>query len=136
MSNPNKIKGDTEERVVLALLRAAGFPHAERTRPGRMEDHGDIFVTRTLGMAPGVICQTKNVRTPRWSEWLAQLYDQKRRSGALVAFLTHKVGRPGKSPLRLAVMPLEDFLELLRAAGHGDAVDLGDRRGAAPAEPP
>lgn len=120
MAHPNKRKGDQEERDVLAILRAAGFPHAERTRPGRMEDHGDIFVTRTQGLAPGVIAQVKNVRTPVWSEWLVQLANQKTRSGALVAFLTHRITRPGgKPPLRLAVMPLDEFTHLLRAAGYG-----------------
>lgn len=124
MSNPNKRKGDQEERDVLAILRANGFPHAERTRPGRMEDQGDIFVTRTTGLAPGVVAQCKNVRTPVWSEWLAQLANQKAASGALVAFLTHKITRRGgKPPIRLAVMELDAFTDLLRAAGHGDPLD-------------
>ncbi|WP_343466371.1 hypothetical protein AAI421_14550 [Rhodococcus aetherivorans] len=121
MTNRNKARGDAEERAVLAILRNNGFPHAERTRPGRLEDQGDIFVTRTTGLAPGVIAQTKNVRTPVWSEWMEQLAQQKARSGALIAFLTHKiVRRGGRSPIRLAIMPLDDFCTLLRAAGHGD----------------
>lgn len=129
MANANKRKGDQEERDVLAILRGNGFPHAERTRPGRMEDHGDIFVTRTTGLAPGVIAQVKNVRTPVWSEWVGQLAMQKARSGALVAFLTHRITRPGgKPPIRLAVMELAAFTELLRAAGHGDPLDTKDHQ--------
>lgn len=129
MSNPNKRKGDQEERDILAILRANGFPHAERTRAGRMEDHGDIFVTRTTGLAPGVIAQVKNVRTPVWGEWVAQLADQKTRSGALVAFLTHRITRRGgKPPIRLAVMELDEFTDLLRAAGHGTPLDTKDHQ--------
>lgn len=120
MAHPNKRKGDQEERDVLAILRTAGFPHAERTRPGRMEDHGDIFVTRTAGLAPGVIAQTKDVASPKWREWMGQLADQKARSGALIAFLTLKIrGYGGREPIRLAVMPLDEFTQLLRDAGYG-----------------
>ncbi|RVW03022.1 hypothetical protein [Rhodococcus xishaensis] len=129
MANANKRKGDQEEREVLAVLRANGFPHAERTRPGRMEDQGDIFVTRTTGLAPGVVVQVKNVQQPRWREWVAQLANQRAHSGALIAFLTHKVrGSGGRPPIRLAVMELSAFTDLLRAAGHGDPVDTDNHR--------
>ena len=124
MTNRNKARGDTEERAVLAILRANGFPHAERTRPGRMEDCGDIFVTRTTGLAPGVIAQVKAVKTPVWSEWVEQLANQKARSGALIAFLTHKIiRRGGRQPIRLAIMPMDEFCTLLRMAGHGDTLE-------------
>lgn len=124
MTNRNKARGDAEERAVLAILRNNGFPHAERTRPGRLEDQGDIFVTRTTGLTPGVIAQTKNVRTPVWSEWMEQLAQQKARSGALIAFLTHRITRRGgKPPIRLAIMPLDEFCTLLRMAGHGDTLE-------------
>jgi hypothetical protein len=39
----NKRKGDTFERDVVAVLRAHGFPHAERVlRLGAHEDRGDV----------------------------------------------------------------------------------------------
>lgn len=71
MSNPNKRRGDDAERAVLAYYREHGFPGAERTRPGRKEDEGDIH------LAPGAIAQVKNCRTLRWGEWLAHLVAQK-----------------------------------------------------------
>lgn len=124
MTNRNHAKGMSEERAVLGILRTNGFPHSERTRSGRLEDQGDIFVTRTTGLTPGVIAQVKHCRTPLWSEWMEQLALQKARSGALIAFLTHRVTRRGgKPPIRLAIMPLDDFCTLLRAAGHGDTLE-------------
>lgn len=124
MANRNHAKGMVEERAVLGILRTNGFPHSERTRAGRLEDQGDIFVTRTTGLTPGVICQTKDVASPRWREWLTQLAQQKARSGALIAFLTVKLrGHGGKPPIRLAIMPLDEFCTLLRMAGHGDTLE-------------
>lgn len=73
-----------------------------------MEDSGDILVPEI-----GASIQCKDVKTPNWSEWLDDLADQKRNSGMSTAFLSVKRSRPGKSPLRLAVMPLDEMLELL-----------------------
>ena len=110
MPNRMKIKGDLEERAVEKIIQGK-FPDARRTRPGRMEDHGDI-----VSQSGGFTAQCKDVKTPQWSEWLNSLADQKRHSGMATAFLSVKRSRPGKSPLRLAVMPLEDMLELLERA--------------------
>lgn len=123
MTNPNKRKGDQEERDVLGILRASGFPHAERTRAGRREDQGDIFLDVQLGLAPGVVCQVKNVKTPDWSGWCRDLAEQKRLSGAAHAFLSVKRSRPGKPPLRLAVVELDDYLTMVREAGYGTEIE-------------
>lgn len=126
MTNRNKAKGDTEERAVLAILRAGGFPHAERTRAGRAEDQGDIFLDNEVGLAPSIIAQCKNVATPNWTAWLGELDDQRRHSKAVHAFLTWKRSRPGgKPPHRLAIMPLDMFTRLLREAGYGDPLEKG-----------
>ena len=103
-------KGDREEIVVERLLRER-FPSARRTRAGRREDHGDILVPEVSATV-----QCKDVKTPQWSQWLEELADQKRHSGMATAFLSVKRSRPGKSPLRLAVMPLEDMLDLIERA--------------------
>ena len=110
MVNANKVRGDREEREVERIVREY-FPDAKRTRAGRREDCGDV-------VSPGGdwTCQVKAVKTPQWSEWLEDLADQKRHSGMSTAFLSVKRSRPGKSPLRLAVMALEDYLELLERA--------------------
>ena len=110
MANPNKRRGDLEERVVEKIIQE-WFPDAKRTRPGRRDDEGDV-----LSPSGDFTCQVKSVKTPQWSQWLEELADQKRHSGASTAFLSVKRSRPGKSPLRLAVMALEDYLELLERA--------------------
>ncbi|ASN69232.1 hypothetical protein 7S3_54 [uncultured Caudovirales phage] len=123
MPNANHRKGMEEERQVLKTLRDNGFPHAERTRAGRAEDTGDIHLDVAVGIAPGAICQVKNVRTPDWSGWLEQLESQVRLSGADVGFISAKRTRPGRPPLRLFVMPLEAGVELVRRAGFGEPLE-------------
>lgn len=110
MANPMKRKGDREEIAVERIIQER-FPKARRTRPGRMEDHGDVLVPEV-----DVCVQVKDAKTPQWSTWLDELADQKRHSGMATAFLSVKRSRPGKSPLRLAVMPLEDMLDLIERA--------------------
>lgn len=99
-----------EERAVEKLIQEK-FPDAKRTRAGRREDEGDVLIP-----SAGATCQVKAVRTPNWTEWLDDLADQKCHSGASTAFLSVKRSRPGKSPLRLAVMSLDEFLNLLERA--------------------
>lgn len=112
MTNRNKEKGDRYERDILKMCRDAGFTWAERTRPGRREDEGDIHV------APGLIAQTKDVATPNWRDWLTELADQIRCARASHGFLVVKRrGVGGRPPIHLAVMPLENMLDLLREAG-------------------
>ena len=102
-----KAKGDQYERDVLDIVRKR-FPFAERTRPGRREDQGDIHVT------PGVILQCKDVATPRWREWLTGLAEQKLAARADHAALVVKIrGTGGRPPLHLAVMPLTALTALL-----------------------
>lgn len=118
MSNPNKRRGDQGERDALAMYRAAGFPGAERTRPGRKEDEGDIH------LAPGAIAQVKNCKALQWREWLAQLAEQKKAARAALAWLV--VRRPGRGPQKpvwLAVMTVEDHAELVRRAGWGNPIE-------------
>ena len=110
MVNANKVRGDREEREVERIVREY-FPDAKRTRAGRRDDEGDILVP-----SADVTIQVKNAKTPQWTTWLEELADQKRHSGMATAFLSVKRSRPGKSPLRLAVMPLEDMLDLIERA--------------------
>ena len=110
MANRMKERGMIEERAVEKIIQEK-FPDARRTRAGRREDAGDILVP-----SADATVQVKSVKTPQWSQWLEELADQKRHSGASTAFLSVKRSRPGKPPLRLAVMPLEDMLDLIERA--------------------
>jgi len=121
VSNPNKIKGDWAERVIKAALRGLGFPWTEKTRAGYERDLGDLH------LVPGqlVIAQVKNVRTPRWLEWMADLETQKANADADVAFLVWKPGGLGEARADewLAVMPVREMAVLLRRAGYGHPLD-------------
>jgi len=119
MPNPNKRKGDKTERDARGWYRANGFPWAEKTRAGYPRDSGDLHVS------PTAITQVKNCRVLRWQEWFQQLRKQKTEARAHVSWLVVK--RPGMGDAKvgkwLAVMTVEDHAELLRAAGHGAAIE-------------
>jgi hypothetical protein len=58
-----------------------------------------------------------------WPEWLRQLAEQKdeaRADHALLVLKRRGLGDPGQW---LAVMPLEQMTELLRAAGYGEVIE-------------
>lgn len=115
MTNRQKARGDQYERDILAVAHKSGFPFAERTRPGRKEDQGDIH------MAPGLIVQCKDQKTPEWRAWLAELEKQRIEARAEYGVLVVKRrGAGGRPPLHLAVMSLDDMLRLLCDAGWGD----------------
>ncbi|QAU07224.1 RusA-like Holliday junction resolvase [Gordonia phage Asapag] len=115
MTNRMKAKGDKYERDILELARRRGFPQAERTRPGRREDEGDIH------LAPGVIAQCKDVAQARWNDWLGELEQQRLCARAEHGVLVVKRrGAGGRPATHLAVMPLDHMLRLLCDAGWGD----------------
>lgn len=123
MANAMKRKGDQYERQIRDWLRDKGFPGCERTKAGYERDAGDLHLDPTIGVGPGVIAQCKNVRTPIWTEWLDGLREQIREANAETGFLVWKRSRPGKSPLHLVVMPLDEFATLLRRAGYGTPLE-------------
>ena len=119
MPNRMKQKGDRAEVAVRTVLRALGFPWCERTKAGYERDAGDLH------LVPGVIAQVKNVRTPRWAEWLEGLDAQVAEAKADIGFLVWK--RVGVGDARagewLAVMTVEEMAVLLRRAGYGHPLD-------------
>lgn len=115
--NPNKTRGDRAERAVRDTLRTLGFPHAERTRAGHPDDHADLWADRDL------LVQVKDVGAPSYGVWLDQTEQQRAAAGARRAILVHK-RRGVADPQRwYAVLTLGQMAELLRAAGHGSAVE-------------
>lgn len=121
MANPMKNKGDRYERDLTDWFRLDGFPDAKRTRAGYERDAGDIHLDPDPATGARVICQAKDVKTAVWTEWLDGLAEQIDAARAEFGFIAWKRSRPGKSPLHLAVVPVEDMLWLLTAAGYGGA---------------
>lgn len=110
MANRNKMRGDKYERDILAICHELGFTEARRTRPGRMEDQGDIHLTHDGRH----ILQTKDVATPAWREWLTGLQAQKQAAHASTAALVVKRrGSGANPPIHLAVVDLRAYLALL-----------------------
>lgn len=110
MTNRNKAKGDKYERDILAACHEHGFTQARRTRPGRMEDQGDIHLTHDGRH----ILQTKDVATPAWRDWLHQLRTQKRAAQASTgALVVKRRGSGATPPIHLAVVALSDYLDLI-----------------------
>jgi hypothetical protein len=123
LPNANKRKGDTFERVMRDFFRIAGFPGAERTKAGYERDAGDIHMDPVIGVGPGVICQCKNVVTPRWTEWLAGLEEQIAEARADFGFIAWKRRGIGRPEDQLAVMSMTELVRLLRAAGYGTPLE-------------
>lgn len=114
-----KNKGDRYERHLTDWFRLDGFPDAKRTRAGYERDAGDIHLDPDPATGARVICQAKDVKTAVWTEWLDGLAEQIDAARAEVGFIAWKRSRPGKSPLHLAVMPVDRMLALLGKAGYG-----------------
>lgn len=76
MPNANKAKGDRAEAAVRDYLHAQGFPQAFRTRAGWDDDRGDVIVPPWPDKTSGMAIQVKDVASPAWKTWFAQLADQ------------------------------------------------------------
>lgn len=76
MPNPQKQKGDRAEAAVRDFLVAQGFRETFRTRAGWDDDRGDVIVPHRRSQPGGVAIQVKDVASPAWKTWMAQLADQ------------------------------------------------------------
>lgn len=71
MANPNKRKGDRAERAVRDYLQTI-WP-TRKTRAGFDDDLGDVIAETSRGL---LVCQVKDVASPQWKTWFAQLEAQ------------------------------------------------------------
>jgi len=109
-----KQRGRESEEIVAAYLRDHGFPHAER-RPASLPG-SDIT---------GLVGMDVEVKARRGLDLGALMRQQEARCGA--GTLAWAVVRPdGAGPATVArwpvVLPLAAMVDLLRAAGHGEAL--------------
>lgn len=103
-----KAKGTAWETAIVRHLRDNGFPDAERRALSGNQDKGDV------AGVPLVVIEAKSAKTPRWSEWFAELAAEQANANAQVAVLWIK--RPGKTRAAdgLIVMTPKQLLELIR----------------------
>jgi hypothetical protein len=119
-----KAKGRNAENGLVTLLQASGWPYAERRRQSGTKDRGDI-----TGI-PKVVLEVKSGARIDLPGWLRETEVERVNDRAIYGALVIKLkgmgeARVGEWPVML---PLSQFLRLLREAGYG-AVPLEDPPG-------
>lgn len=128
MANANKRKGDAAERKVRDLAHAR-YPGSFKTRAGFNDDLGDVIAEHPAGR---VVLQVKDVATPTWREWFAQVAEQvatcarESNRGVLGGLIVHKARGVGDPAKWRAVAELGTVLDLIDAAYEAGRVDGAD----------
>jgi hypothetical protein len=114
MANSAKAKGSQAERDAAALLRAGGFPNADREfGAGRADDVGDV---RNV---PRTVIEVKAEKAFNPAGWLAEAEAERINAGAEYGIVFAK--RPGKAMKDgYFIMRIEDGIALLREAIYSD----------------
>lgn len=109
--------GTDAERAVVRVLRASGWPHAERRALRGTADAGDITGT------PGIVWEVKGGNAARRAgdsqveAWLAETEQERRNAGADIGVLV--VQRAGIGPANAhrwwAIVPMRSMHDLLLA---------------------
>ncbi|MGP6175407.1 hypothetical protein [Corynebacterium sp. A21] len=116
MANRNKQKGDRAERSVRDHVQKA-WPESFRTRAGFNDDLGDVIAETPAGR---IVLQVKDVATPVWKTWWAQLASQVtncRRESAkqvLGGAIVHKARGQGNPGDWRVVMTLDQMIDLVQ----------------------
>lgn len=117
-----KAKGRDAENAIVAILQATGWPHAERRRLTGVQDRGDI-----TGV-PDVVMESKSGAVIKLSEWLKETEKERINDGATYGALIIKL--KGVGATRAAewpvMLPLGQFLRLLRESGRGLPLETGE----------
>jgi hypothetical protein len=103
-------KGTGAETALVRWLQAEGWPAAERLPLQGRFDKGDVR------WVPWLAVEVKNVRTPRYGEWLREAEAERVNLGADFGAVVHKphgtgLGSAGQWHV---VMTLEQFAALIR----------------------
>lgn len=128
MANANKRKGDAAERKVRDLAHAR-YPGSFKTRAGFNDDLGDVITEHPAGR---VVLQVKDVATPTWTAWFAQVAEQvatcarESNRDVLGGLIVHKARGVGDPAKWRAVAELGTVLDLIDAAYEAGRVDGAD----------
>lgn len=106
-------KGTAAESILVRLLRAAHWPHAERRALNGAKDRGDI------AGVPGVVFEAKSGARLELPAWLRETEAERVNDGADYGVLVVKLKGYGEARAAdwPAILPLGALLELLAAAG-------------------
>lgn len=110
-------KGTSAESAVVAYLQANGWTYAERRALMGSKDKGDV-----TGV-PGLCVEVKSAARICIPEWMRETEAERVNAGADYGFLVVKPRGVGDTRVGkwAALLPLEALVELLHAAGYGDA---------------
>ena len=112
----SKRKGTAAETALVKYLREKGFGQAERRALAGNHDKGDIAGAGQLTW------EVKNHGTYKLAEWLTELEIEKENNGTEHGVVVAKPRGIGMDSVGswYAILPVNDFVELARDAGHGD----------------
>ena len=112
----SKRKGTAAETALVKYLREKGFGQAERRALAGNHDKGDI------AGAGNLTWEVKNQGTYKLGLWIDELQIEKQNAGTEhgVVIMKPKYVGLDKVYAWYAVLPVKDFVELARDAGHGD----------------
>ena len=115
MTNPSGKKGYAGEAPVLQYLLDRGFYRAYRRRTQGSTDKGDI------GGIDNAVIEIKNHGVYKLSEWIKETVQEKLNAKATTAALVIKPRGIGVGKINKwwVVLELEDYVDLLKAAGYG-----------------
>lgn len=112
MTNRSKAKGTKHESSIVDVLRAFGWPHAERRTLGGVNDRGDI-----AGLI-GVVIEAKATARPDIPGWLRELDVEIANDGAATGAVWAKAVGKAHAKDGYIVMRPAAWLALLKEAGY------------------
>lgn len=120
MVNKPKIKGTAGESAVVAYLRTAGFPYAERLALQGGKDRGDI-----TGI-PGIVIEVKAVQEYSFNSWLREARIERDNAAADFGIVVAKPRMVGttRTGQWYALMYAYDYLALLSQASKQSCEEL------------
>jgi hypothetical protein len=114
-----KAKGTRVEAGIVDLLRASGWPHAERRALNGTTDRGDV------AGVPGIVIEAKSGARLDMPGWMRETEKERVNDGAAYGVLVVKPKGVGDTRVAewYATMPLGALLRLLREAGYGSEIE-------------
>lgn len=112
MSTPSKRKGSAWELAIAKYLVTQGWVHAERRIAGATEDKGDIY-----GII-GCVIEAKNEKKITLSDYLKELEVEMRNAKAETGVVMIKKRGTTDVGQGYAVMPISEWVELMKEAGY------------------
>lgn len=113
-----KAKGAATETLYVDFLRRNGVPNAERRHLNGVMDKGDVAGWNAADGSWNVVVEIKSGASLSIPKWIKELRSEIRNANAVTG---HLVIRPKGRPDPVdwwVVMPVPEFMELMKSAGY------------------